>query len=81
MIPRNVLKAFGFRKCKKSELYETLGRFSKASFYNPFLDIYYDPKIHKDKQFALNVVSAMALRYKDALTVPNDFVNKVVEQE
>lgn len=80
MIPKNVLKAFGFRKCKGNELY--CGQFSKGSFYNPFLDMYYDPKMHNDKQFALNVVSGIAFRYREMLLgVPYHFANKVVGEK
>lgn len=75
MIPKNVLKAFGFRKCPQAETYSE--HFSKNTFYNPFLDIYYDPKMHNDNQFALNVISGITFRYRNALASPSDFAEKV----
>jgi hypothetical protein len=77
MIPKNILKAFGFRKCKKQEL----SGFSNGSYYNPFLDIYYDPEMHDDKRFASNVVSSIAVRYHDALVVNYNFAEKVVGEK
>ena len=79
MIPENVLEAFGFKKCRAGETY--LGHFSEDSSYNPYLDIYYNPKIHSDKQFALNVANGMAFRFQSSIAFPDNFAQRVVGEK
>lgn len=58
MINNSTLKAFGFRKLKK--LKKRGPRISmrnrpKGTWYSPKLQMHYTPRLHTDKQFAINL--------------------------
>jgi len=60
MIQSNVLIALGFRRAQKQR------GFSKETWYQPCLELFYDPKMHSDTVFARNLVMAIrAIRLSD----------------
>ena len=54
MIDKNTLKIFGFKK-----KIDISGTFSKKSYFNQKLNMWYDPLAHSNQQFADNVTSSI----------------------
>lgn len=71
MISREVLHAFGFRKA----IHPKKAGFSSKSYYNPELEIWYDPLIHADHTFAFNVCLAVAIK---VINVSGDSVEQLL---
>jgi hypothetical protein len=70
MIDKATLRAFGFRKvtkrfCRENDLLSS--NLPRESYYHVKLDMFYDPTIHSNKQFAQNYTDAVRFKMKNSI--------------
>lgn len=62
MINPKILKLFGFRKVNPRHIPSGMNR---SGWYNPILELYYNPRAHSDSQFAINLLAQAAYKAID----------------